>query len=414
MQSTNRVLSAFAIFALALMALVLPNTSVESQETIPLQYGTAAIGTVAEGTQVAYGFAGNIGDLVTIRATGITPGMDPSLTLVGPAQEILAGNDNPFINPANTSAEIVYRLLADGSYTILVGGTAGDFLLTVTVRPAVTVTMLELDTPYQLALPTDGVQVLAFNTDPFGSTSLLIDADPIDLNAIIEVRDATGAQVATLQNNLDNACLSLGPGDELAEVTVVGQPDAAGSITVTLGRGPCQLGPAPEAPVQPVLQFQPVAIEGVCAASTVYNLNVRSGPGLNYPVLFVNPARLPLQVTGVSADGQWYAIQTSGGLQGWVAVPIVVIVGPCEPLNVVEAQEPPAASPTPGLPEATLTVEMTATVDPTATPEAGEPTETLEPQPPTATLPPADEPTATPEEPVEEPTPAPEETEAAS
>lgn len=395
---------------LLLLAALLPQTMTTAQDAAPIEYGTAVVGTVsAEGTQTGYTFNGNVGDLVTVRATGVSAGMDPNLTLLGPAQELLAGNDNDLTYPASNSAAITYRLLASGTYTLLVGGTPGDFLLTLSVRPAVTMTLLALDTPVQLALPADGgPQVFSFNTDPFSATSLLIDADPLDLNAYIEVRDATGALVATLQNNLDNACLSLAPGDELAEVTVVGLPEAAGTLTVTLGHGPCQLGPAPEAPAAPVIQFQPVPIEGVCAASTVYNLNVRSGPGLQFPVLFINPARLPLQVIGLSADGQWYAVQTASGITGWVALPIVVVTGPCDQLTVVEAQEPPPASPTPGLPMATPTEEVTATVDPaqptatldpaqpTATTDPGtEPTATLDPAQPTATTDPGTEPTAT-------------------
>ena len=379
---------------LLLVAVLLPHTMTTAQDVMPLEYGTAVVGNVsAEGTQTGFSLNGNVGDLVTFRATGVSAGMDPNLTLLGPVQELLAGNDNSLSNPANTAAELTYRLLATGTYTILVGGTPGDFLLTVSVRPAVTVTLLELDTPVQLNLPAEiGPQVFSFNTDPFAATSLLIDTDPLDLNAYIEVRDATGALVATLQNNLDNACLSMGPGDELAEITVVGLPETAGTLTVTMGRGPCQLGPAPETVVVPVLQFQPVAIEGVCAASTVYNLNVRSGPGLQFPVLLINPARLPLQIIGLSADSQWYAVQTVSGVLGWVAAPIVVIVGPCDQLAVVEAQEPPAASPTPGLPLATPTLAATATTDPAVTPTV---TATTDPALPTATTDPGTLPTAT-------------------
>jgi uncharacterized protein YraI len=415
-----RVLFALSLAALALLVVALPQTRLTAQDATSVEYGASIVGNVpAEGTQAGYIFPGTVGDLVTIRATGISAGMDPNLTLLGPAQELLVSNDNSLANPSSTASEVVYRLLATGNYTVLVGGTPGDFLLTISVRPAVTVTVLQPDTPAQLSLPAaTGVQVFSFNTDPFMATSLLIDADPIDLNALIEVRDATGALVATLQNNLDNACLSLGPGDELAEITVAALPEATGTLTVTLGRGPCQLGPAPEPATVavPVLQFQPVAIEGVCAASTIYNLNVRSGPGLQYPVLFVNAARQPLQVIGISADGQWYAVQTQGGIQGWIALPIVVIVGPCDTIGVVEAAAPPEASPTPGLPVTTPTVEVTPTLDPaqpTATLEPAQPTATTDPaQPtvvptvdpaqPTATTDPA-QPTVTPEPTVEEP-----------
>jgi hypothetical protein len=120
-------------------------------KTHPCGYGTVVLGTIpADGSPVTYSFNGNFGDLVTIRAVGVTPGADPNLTLFGPAQQQLAFNDNEPFLPLNTAALVVYRLQASGPHYVLVGGTQGDFLLTLDVRPPMTATTLQLDTPTEV------------------------------------------------------------------------------------------------------------------------------------------------------------------------------------------------------------------------------------------------------------------------
>ena len=67
---------------------------------------------------------------MTIRAVGISLGADPTLSLVGPPEQILAINDNVLSIPFSTAAQIVFRLQATGPHFIVVGGTPGDFFMT--------------------------------------------------------------------------------------------------------------------------------------------------------------------------------------------------------------------------------------------------------------------------------------------
>src|SRR3990172_9878245 len=209
--------SRFRLWLLILAALSLAAVSIGmGQDFIPVEYGDAVLGTIStEGSPVTYSFNGNVGDLVTIRAVGITPGADPDLTLFGPAQQQqqqLAVNDNEPFLPLSTAAQVVYRLQASGTHYILVDGTQGDFLLTLDVRPSMTATTLQLDTPAQVTFPlTEPARVFNFNTDPILATSLLVDATPLGADFHIEVRDVTGQIVSILQGNLDNACISIGP-----------------------------------------------------------------------------------------------------------------------------------------------------------------------------------------------------------
>src|SRR5205085_2944480 len=70
------------LFLLFLVLCTFPFATASAQEIIPIEYGAAVVNTIAApDTSVMYTFNGNIGDLVTIRAIGISPGADPILSL---------------------------------------------------------------------------------------------------------------------------------------------------------------------------------------------------------------------------------------------------------------------------------------------------------------------------------------------
>jgi hypothetical protein len=247
--------------------IVLCLSVVTAQDTIVIATGTAAVGTiVSDNTPVTYAFNGNVGDVVTMRAIGLTAGTDPNITLFSPSQQQLAFNDNETFMPFGTSSEVTFRLQETGTHFIVVSGTAGDFVLTVAVRPPVTVANLQLNTPVNVTLPVaDHSQVFVFNTDPTLATSILIDVTSSDVNARVEIRNSTGTAVASLQGDLDNVCLTFAPGDELHELAIVSAQETSGTMTITLSNAPCELGevPAQVTPL-PTVQFVPVPIEGVC------------------------------------------------------------------------------------------------------------------------------------------------------
>jgi len=376
------------LFLLILFFCAVPFATTNAQEIIPIQYGTAVANKItAPDTSVMYTFNGTIGDLVTIRAIGISPGADPTLSLVGPPQQVLAVNDNVLSIPPSTSAQIIFRLQASGPHFIVVGGTPGDFLLTLESRPAAPLVILQPDTPATITFPvTEPAQSFVFNTDPVFATSLLIDATPFTLDAYVEVRDETGQLISTLRSNLDNACISVGPGDQLLELTVTALPQVTGTITLTVSNAPCILGPAPvEGVAFPTPEFTPVVVQGVCAASSNRNVNIRSGPGTNYPRLALLQAGNAIQVTGQSQNGQWFVVQNEF-IQGWLAASVVGVTGPCAQLPVVAAPPLPAVTATPGFPVIVVQpVVVTATPGPVLVVTATPPLGTIPPAPPTFT-----------------------------
>jgi putative lipoprotein len=92
-------------------------------------------------------------------------------------------------------------------------------------------------------------------------------------------------------------------------------------------------------------------------------VNVRSGPGTEFPVVASLPGATTGEVTGITEDGQWLSIiapQSPGGL-GWIAAGLVTVSG-LENVPVI----PPAggeatATPTPeaGVPVIAFTAEPT-------------------------------------------------------
>jgi hypothetical protein len=377
-------LSGMWMLLLAVVLLIVsPTNMIWAQDTDVLQPGGAVVGTIdADIPSASYPFSGQAGDLVMIGAYGITPGMDPNLTLVGPNGQTLAFNNNETFVSFSTAATIVFRLQETGGHTVVVSGTPGDFFLRLSVYESTQATNLELNSSATVALPTaESGQVFAINTDPSQGMSILFEVNSADAGVQIAVRDATGEAVAVLRNSLANACLSFGPGDERYEITVTSLVQTTGTVTMILSNTSCELGAAPvQATREPTAQFTPVPIEGTCAASSPSNVNIRTGAGTDNSVVALLPAEQPIQVIGQNEDGTWYAVQNES-LQGWVAASVVFITGPCDdlpvnpvteaPMETPEAtEEPPAEATEEPTPE--ITEEPTPEVTPEPTPEATE------------------------------------------
>src|SRR5262245_9636368 len=74
---------------LLLLICAFPLSTASAQEIIPMAYGTGVVNNIpAAGVSVSFTFNGTVGDLVTIRAVGISPGADPTLALVSPSQQV--------------------------------------------------------------------------------------------------------------------------------------------------------------------------------------------------------------------------------------------------------------------------------------------------------------------------------------
>jgi hypothetical protein len=84
--------------------------------------------------------------------------------------------------------------------------------------------------------------------------------------------------------------------------------------------------------------------------------NVRSGPGINYPVVGGVQAGSTQTAVGRDGSAQWYVIDYLGG-QGWVSNQVSAYTGDTNALPVIQAPPPPAptATPVPPAPPPTST-----------------------------------------------------------
>jgi uncharacterized protein YraI len=110
-------------------------------------------------------------------------------------------------------------------------------------------------------------------------------------------------------------------------------------------------------PPAPQSYTPPPPPAGTPVAIAVEPINVRSGPGTNYPVLVVAPAGASGEVSGKSADGAWWQViistETSPTGFGWVSASYVVTQN-TESVPVVEAPSaPPVVETTPPPPSGT-------------------------------------------------------------
>ncbi len=94
-------------------------------------------------------------------------------------------------------------------------------------------------------------------------------------------------------------------------------------------------------PLPPTPTSTPV-VPRVIAATGV---NVRAGPGTNYPVVAQLPPNLPMTAVGRNAEATWWQIQGPDGSKGWVSGSVVQATNTG---NVpIAAAPPPPVPPTP-------------------------------------------------------------------
>jgi uncharacterized protein YraI len=156
-------------------------------------------------------------------------------------------------------------------------------------------------------------------------------------------------------------------GNYTLEVRAYNRLDASSAPTTVMITVVASQAAATPTATQPAATATPV---GPPSALTTADLNVREGPGQNYPVVALVTAGTELVVTGKSPDGVWWQVvypPNTGG-RGWIYAPFT------RPSNT----EAVPAVETPVPPTPTATPPDTPTVTPTGTPK---PTPTHTPTP---------------------------------
>jgi endonuclease YncB( thermonuclease family) len=76
------------------------------------------------------------------------------------------------------------------------------------------------------------------------------------------------------------------------------------------------------------------------------NVNLRTGPGVNYGIAGTLASRTPSRVIGRNSAGDWYVV-TLNARQTWVYSSVVTVSGNCSNLSVIQAPPPPTPQPAP-------------------------------------------------------------------
>jgi len=127
-------------------------------------------------------------------------------------------------------------------------------------------------------------------------------------------------------------------------------------------------------------------------------LNLRSGPGTEYPILGNYPQGTALRVLGKEPEGKWLKVRAPDGKEGWMLADYLVVNLALAKVPVVEIPPTPTPTWTPVLPTFTPTPVLPT---PSPTPTLAPPT----PPPPPPPPPPSPTPTLAPPAPPPPPTP---------
>ncbi len=319
-----------------------------------IAYGETVTGSLTDAAPfLIYQFQGNAGDQITAYAFGTTPDLLLSLSLLGPNQQQLALSTRDLFGAEVGVARISYRLASLGPHFLMVSnitGQPGDFVLRLDRSSAVDGGELPADTPIGLDIPANALPTTLTFVVPESGSALAVESMTPGFGFLAQLYGPTGELLAGLTGAaLPGAGLTLAPGAYALTIEAM-LPDTTGSIQVLLsssGQLPGQATPVPPPPAA-------TPIPSVCTASSSQNVNVRSGPGTNYPAigsLFVGSS---LEVTGRNSDGSW-VVTNFNGRQGWISTGVITLQGPCSALPFVVPPPsptpiPPTLTPTPSAP----------------------------------------------------------------
>lgn len=340
--------------ALLILALAFTGELTFAQASGVIAYGSAVTGTLSAEAPIAiYTFNANPGDLITAQVIAISPGLQPTLSLLSPTQQQLATGADDFYSPGPGISRVSYRLVQTGTHFLTVGsvdGTGGEFVLRLDADGPVVATGLGPGTSTEANIPLGAPsQTYSFNADPAAPTTITIGTTDPDFAFTVEIRDADGQLVALLASGvLQSLSLTLAPGEGSYEVTVSAlDPTMEGTVTFLVDAAPedvVEVPPAGESvpSVTPTLSSSPsdpVPSSDVCQVTSGGNhsVNLRGGPGTAYAVVGSLEVGVYLDVLGYysAPDGVWYKVDY--GPEAWVRNDVAAATGPCDTLPQAEA-----------------------------------------------------------------------------
>ncbi len=140
----------------------------------------------------------------------------------------------------------------------------------------------------------------------------------------------------------------IGLGMRLLSPSLIVREDVAGPAGSPTAEADAPAAALELASPTPSLTPSPLPPPQVVDGTVIGPLDIRSGPGSDYPVLASVPEGNPVRVTGRSRDGKWWQIAHPGGPggYGWILAEFVDLKGTAAP-PIARASPPPTATPPP-------------------------------------------------------------------
>lgn len=290
------------------------------------------------------------------------PGPTPSVVIANaivptpaPGQPAAQANYNTYIYSGPGENYVVYAAFLGGAQAVVVGKNADASWWAISIPAAPTgsgwvsagwVTVTGADNVPELPIP------------PVPPTTELVPPGPTDPQAVALVN--TYVRTGPGSNYPAYGIAPAGSIGRVIAISVDGQWYSVRLDPAKVGAGngwvlaayvqatnvtglPVVPAPPPSDPVVP-----PPPATGVPAGTATDYVNVRSGPGTQYPVLAVGAPGASAEIVGKSADGQWWQVkiptQLSADGFGWVSASYVVTAN-TSGVPVVDAPPAPVVPP---------------------------------------------------------------------
>jgi uncharacterized protein YraI len=363
-----------SVLLVSLLMMISISTGIAAGQGVStLTPGGGLMGSLNDQTPLSiYTFSGTEGDLATVRVLGLTPGMTMSLSLLSTSQESLGSSDSDPFTRKPGAASVSSRLPGTGTYTALVGGTPGDYVITLDLFTPPPVLPLGTNAPATASLSTQSpLHVYSFNGNSTGEMAVTVDSGEGSIDYSASFYNPDGSLI-TVISGLANACLGIPAGDGIYLLVIELQDDESTfSVSVTLQNGACASANGPAQPIATQELSGPPP--SVCTAIAGSAANIRSGPGTEFDIIGTLNAGQGIPIVGTSGTG-WYFVQSAAIPQGWISASVVTAAGPCGSLPTVESGQVPPPVTTQEVGETPGTPTYTYTASPTL--EPGQPTYT--------------------------------------
>ena len=252
MRSDQRArLARFVCFTLLLLAIrstlaqEAPVATEEPTATPPpgrvIAYGDVVQGRILEGQANAqFSFVGATDDFIEVRVIGLSPDLQPSLSLLTSTQIVTSPTRIP-ISPTTNYAMLSTRLPADNTYIINVmsaTGLTGSFVILLEQTPPDATVSLSVDVPINLQT-SQTIPTINFVLSPAANTTLTINTNPTELRYYAVLRDALGQEVIRINPKVDRlqVDLPISPTSEQYELLLTPQDtNQVGEFQLTLAQ----------------------------------------------------------------------------------------------------------------------------------------------------------------------------------